>query len=637
MAAESLLVTSALRADADRVASHVLAFARTFGADEATLAVAVADDASAGRLAAVLERAAAGAAVELEADIALIPCAEPAALTALLGGARAALDSGCDDLRAAAGAAALPLVASIEEWLARVGSRRVWYHGTQAQRRAVAGALGVSSGDPVAAVRAASAAGCDVFSADDDPRAAALALLAPGIREVELVLTHEEAATATAGDLLASGVDRIAVAEPGLRNRLRQSGVEPAQLDRELRGDSAGPATAAETIDAVLACTYKVTPPGNGGALRLHWLWRSMPPEIGCTAFTLGHDLQRLRTRPVTHARPGRELCVPYGRGFLRSAVLMGKALGATADDLAAALLLDEHSYLGQALSLRAELPVDLVVSAHGTLTQQLLQAFPGVPLVYDSHNVEADLKRSIYGGSTLADEAVAAVEALERESCAEAAAIICCTDEDREALIERFGARPERTHVVANGAPVGQTRFTPWTERHGRPPACVFAGNAHRPNVEAVDAIAAAASALPRVRFDVVGTVCESVDGVPANVRLHGRLPEDEKQRLYAAATLALNPMASGSGSNLKIVDYAAAGLPVVTTRFGARGFSPELVDAFVVYEGDELADAVATSLGEDWDARTRAARAIAERDYDWTALAGRYAAILRDVARRR
>ncbi len=38
-------------------------------------------------------------------------------------------------------------------------------------------------------------------------------------------------------------------------------------------------------------------------------------------------------------------------------------------------------------------------------------------------------------------------------------------------------------------------------------------------------------------------------------------------------AASVAVNPMVSGSGTNLKIVEYLAAGVPVVSTPFGMRG----------------------------------------------------------------
>jgi glycosyltransferase involved in cell wall biosynthesis len=92
---------------------------------------------------------------------------------------------------------------------------------------------------------------------------------------------------------------------------------------------------------------------------------------------------------------------------------------------------------------------------------------------------------------------------------------------------------------------------------------------------------------------------------------------------------------MKVGSGSNLKLVDYLAAGLPVVSSTVGARGFSLELVDCLelVAPEAAALADAIADSLHRDWRKATSRAREIVEREYDWRVIGARYAALLHDT----
>jgi glycosyltransferase involved in cell wall biosynthesis len=47
-----------------------------------------------------------------------------------------------------------------------------------------------------------------------------------------------------------------------------------------------------------------------------------------------------------------------------------------------------------------------------------------------------------------------------------------------------------------------------------------------------------------------------------------------DRLAPLLAAADVAVNPIGSGSGSNLKLAEYVAAGVPVVTTPIGLRGY---------------------------------------------------------------
>ncbi len=63
----------------------------------------------------------------------------------------------------------------------------------------------------------------------------------------------------------------------------------------------------------------------------------------------------------------------------------------------------------------------------------------------------------------------------------------------------------------------------------------------------------------------------------VPKNVKLYGKLSNEKLREVYAAADIAINPMISGSGLNIKMLDYMAAGLPVVSTEVGARGLKVE------------------------------------------------------------
>jgi glycosyltransferase involved in cell wall biosynthesis len=58
-------------------------------------------------------------------------------------------------------------------------------------------------------------------------------------------------------------------------------------------------------------------------------------------------------------------------------------------------------------------------------------------------------------------------------------------------------------------------------------------------------------------------------------NVYLLGPINDDEKTDIFRIADLALNPMISGSGTNIKVLGYLSAGIPTVTTPTGARGLN--------------------------------------------------------------
>jgi hypothetical protein len=81
------------------------------------------------------------------------------------------------------------------------------------------------------------------------------------------------------------------------------------------------------------------------------------------------------------------------------------------------------------------------------------------------------------------------------------------------------------------------------------------------------------------------------------------GVLDGDDKNAVLSSAQIAINPVTTGSGSNLKIFEYVAAGLPVLTTPFGFRGHTEQA--SVVVAERDQfcvkLNDLADSVLGED------------------------------------
>ena len=102
-----------------------------------------------------------------------------------------------------------------------------------------------------------------------------------------------------------------------------------------------------------------------------------------------------------------------------------------------------------------------------------------------------------------------------------------------------------------------------------------VFFGSWHPPNLAAARVILWLAPQLPQVQFVLGGTHGDAFPAheVPDNVVFTGQVIERVKRTLLAAADVALNPVLHGSGTNLKVIEYLAAGVPVVSTAFGVRG----------------------------------------------------------------
>jgi glycosyltransferase involved in cell wall biosynthesis len=123
---------------------------------------------------------------------------------------------------------------------------------------------------------------------------------------------------------------------------------------------------------------------------------------------------------------------------------------------------------------------------------------------------------------------------------------------------------------VVANGIELGDPPPHPESQERAR---AIFLGSPMQA-WHGVDKLAALARAFPSLDVDLVGytpeQLAETVDDVPENLRVHGRLTRIEYEPLLAAAdigigTLALHRKGMREAAPLKVREYLAAGLPVV------------------------------------------------------------------------
>jgi len=130
-----------------------------------------------------------------------------------------------------------------------------------------------------------------------------------------------------------------------------------------------------------------------------------------------------------------------------------------------------------------------------------------------------------------------------------------------------------------------------------------VFAGSTHGPNLEALAALQefcraeAAFLQRERVYFLMLGSMCPNAMREGALIAT-GRVPEVVSY--FAAADAGLNPITSGSGANVKIFEYLAARLPIISTHFGVRGTTLEPDRDFLPYTHATLKTAIERFIRE-------------------------------------
>jgi glycosyltransferase involved in cell wall biosynthesis len=268
-----------------------------------------------------------------------------------------------------------------------------------------------------------------------------------------------------------------------------------------------------------------------------------------------------------------------------------------------------------------------------------------GDRFVYSSQNNETELKARLLDQHPWKAELLRDVEALERFAVERSAATVAVSRDEAASLV-----RGKRTSgpvvVVPNGATAPETGRAV-VERQGTlrseigDRSVVFLGSAHPPNVEAARYILEQiAPQCPDVRFHFVGSVCGAVRGEPANVRLWGVVDEVTKSAVLQSSMLAINPVISGSGSNVKLADYLGNGLYVVTTEFGARGYPPSIREHVEVVPLEGFAAAIRSVLSrpELHSALARSARRdLFDRELAMQGLATRFVSLLKGLERTR
>lgn len=397
--------------------------------------------------------------------------------------------------------------------------------------------------------------------------------------------------------------------------------------------------------------TFGVYPPDNGGKKRLFYLSQGLSQWADVTLLNLGPVGSAAQER--CFSAHYREVCVPASRRFEQHEHALTKALQRSVTDIAALLYhgdLGEYRQAFEALAAQT----DVVVAAHVYMAPLVFALWQG-PVWYDAHNVEADMKAVVLGVPLpspddartprapldlrtpgAAQRAVQQVAAAEAQLVQRAERVWAVSASNRERLAQLYGRPVERIELAPNGT---QLPADAWLEPQrraalkqqlgwGERPLALFVASYHGPNLAAVDAVLALAAQRPQWSFALVGSVCQHMQNqsLPAHVRALGVVSEGALTALLRAADVGLNPMESGSGTNLKMLDYAGHGLLVLSTPVGARGLAFTAGEHYIEAALGDFAQALqalAPQVPAPQQALRTAARALAEQVYGWESIA--------------
>ncbi len=375
---------------------------------------------------------------------------------------------------------------------------------------------------------------------------------------------------------------------------------------------------------------YAVTPAELGGQVRIDQVARRLSEEgLSVSLLTLTGDAKGRRVQPAPTLE---ELNVPRTDTHRLVDKLLARSVGCGADDTSALMFTKRLTPKFVAAFKREVRTAEAVMLSHPYLEPLTRNLPDGVKLFYDSHNTEFQLKEALYRKGPVSNRLVKRVKDAEISSARRSQATFCVSEQNRHDLMGIVDGLDGKSYVCPNGVDTGSKIVRPFEQRRemrrrigfGREFVAVFLGSGHPPNAEAAKLIIEEmARNHPRVLFVMVG----SVSGwfwnkhLPGNVLLMGIVDTAVKNFLLQVSDFALNPMLTGSGTSLKLFDYMAAGLPVLSTSVGARGLDEEAMKGVVVLEAGEFNRGLRELLSDPdrCEELSRAARQLAEERFDW------------------
>lgn len=381
----------------------------------------------------------------------------------------------------------------------------------------------------------------------------------------------------------------------------------------------------------IVATTFPIYPPRGGGQSRVFHLYKNLARYYDITIMSLcayGHQpsVQEIAPNLIEVRTPISKLHQD------KESEISSKLKGIPVTD---AVMSDLIKLTPKYAEIWREYSKDanITIACHPYLFEYLSNLEPNMDFWLECQDVEIDVKKSIYPKSAASEELLEKIKNVESLAWHKSKLAFTCTGKDLNSLEAIYGKRNGLTLIAPNGFDEEQVNFVGTAERARRKKKlgrdkgliALFMGSWHGPNIEAIDSIITIANDLPEVSFWIIGSVCDAISNkvMPQNVYLLGLISDSVKEVILGTADIALNPMKTGSGSNLKVLDYFGAGIPLISTKFGMRGIDAKPNQHYVECELNEFSQKINTISMDVISEYAINARKLAVEKYSWTVIA--------------
>lgn len=350
---------------------------------------------------------------------------------------------------------------------------------------------------------------------------------------------------------------------------------------------------------------YNLFPFNHGGSLAIRGLYKGLSEwfDVNIIAF-ITHDCYPPEINISKHIRI---TTIVLPEELIQEQEAMYEKYGMSDDtviDSAPAVAALYHQYPEIVNQVREIAADSVAVLAEHVYTWRLIKtACPEKHLWYRAHNVEYDYKMTTWDAIGCPKDLIRETFEIEKECVEACEKILTISEEEAQRFLELYhlpeSARKKILNINAGYdtdnlqtvLPSAREKLSAQYDYTG-----LFIASDTPHTRRAADACIDAAEKLSNVQMIIAGRVGKAYmdQNLPANVTVTGVISDAEKEHYLKRCDFALNPLDGGAGVNVKMFEYFAYGLPVITTPHGARGIDITSGRDAIIADSVQLAESI-------------------------------------------
>lgn len=396
------------------------------------------------------------------------------------------------------------------------------------------------------------------------------------------------------------------------------------------------------TINLANYCCYWPYPPIGGGPLRIHNLNKVLSHEINIKQYSFRPtNSNKISVKNIFKPK---EIVINSNYSEFQYLSIPSSFVAFVLSRLNLPHDIFQSSILKR-FHITVDLNADLIQVEHPWLFKYIYSKNKGkLPIILTAHNFEYNLCEDlILKKNPHFKFILKKIRQIEIEALLKADIVFSVSPIDIDQFV-KLGVDKKKIHLIPNGVDISKYDYASPSVKQklkdhygfSGKKVILFTGTIHYPNIEAVRIIENIAKEFDdNVVFLVVGKAGNGFKST-SNFVCTGFV--DDISDYIKMADIGINPLNSGSGTNLKMLEYLAAGLPTVTTPTGARGL--DLVDGenIIISDIERFPDSLnLLFMDESLNSRIRIqGRKLVETKYDWNVIANKMMEVYHKIGER-